>query len=343
MFPFNYLRRVGSYLVVAPHHGLCPLTVVAHGEYAEHSVHEKLLESMSAHGLAAHVPAASVGESSVEECIALERSILAASEQYLGNQDYRSFVREQAQLTVAHSNAREKPVDSLGICESYIKAILGVESPSNLIGHRELVKTLVACTPALRSHMIFQPLQPEAGQSSVRDRSRVPYALLALYYIAAEAMRAGMKRVTYQTLIGLEREFRALIALLSHSDLPMQWRRNAPIELAGAAGSEQRRAVLTIATSLLPNRQRKNPRTLGDIMLFSLPPDPIQRVLLLKNLARRLDGRIVPLGIEVHQPVASGRRVAFRRTVQRWVLDVADDDMKESLYDTLAVLASPGR
>ena len=349
LFPFNNLRLAGPYLIVAPHLGLCPLGINRPPLTNERSDYPTLLGAMTAHGITTRVPVARVARGDVKGVVARERAIVKASELFLESDDYLAFAREQLRLSTTSRAEWEQAVRSLLATVELARQLLGLSQPERRAGcvassDRDLVRVLVASTPLVRSLTVF-PLLAKGGQGMPPEPGRVVHALACLWLIASAARAAGTREVTYQTIVRLEREFRALIRILSRADSVMVWPRGVPIQFSGIDSSARRVLLLRVARALLRRRRPVRIALLGEILLEHAPTDPVERVLFLKLAASRLAGRIVPLADEERS--VRSNRVWSRNgaAIHRWLVGHVDEEtlaLSYDRYDAMRRTASAG-
>lgn len=334
LFPFNYLRHVEHYLVVAPHLGLCPLRVAPDGGTAGASCHDNLFADMATQGVHAGIPAATGLVRDVSALVALERSIVSMSEEYLSAAAYEAFVAAQCDATRDASiwnvcrtapavPTREETWRWLRlVCE-----VLGACPRPEYAEHPTLIRTMVASTPALRSLLVFRQPDRMPGHSIV-PLERVPYVLLALHTLAALALEAGMTAVSYQTLMGLYRDHGPLLRMLAYVDCVMTWHPAGVVELAMDGGPDNQRRYIRIIQAIMSTAAI--PRSLGRILCDNATQEQLDRSVFLRAVARRLADRLVPVSQE------SDRRPTAREikcAVQRWVLSRTNENLLIAVAD----------
>lgn len=332
LFPFNYLRRIGKYLIVRPHQYLCPLEIAPAGSYSRGSDHESLFDAMSSQGIAASVPSCVSGEINLDDVVTEERRVVALSEQYLDSDDYVSFAAAQTRETVS---PHPDPAPSLRRLPVLVADVMGVPLPEDFGGDRELNRTMIAVTPFLRSLLRF----PNAGPTHRYQlpQARLPHAMVCAYVFAEFARSAGMKSITFQSVAKIERDFRRIIWLLALADSVVAWRRWVPINVNGFHDSEERMRFVRLAKALLPTRLARDPETLRDILYRSMPEQPLPRVLFLRQSAELLAGNLLPLEQVESQPFKTTFGSRIRSTVHRWTLDTLNDAALQAAYDRVNV------
>lgn len=339
LFPFNNLRRLGNYLIVRPHLVLCPLTTAPPGTASACSDYSAIMNAMRSRGIAAHVPKCSFsGGDSAGEDVATERQIVSLSEQFLEHSDYFDFVR--AQLTVNASSTDGALADDserdLDCVLRLLRDLFDIPSYPEQGSDPELVRTMTALTPYLRSEFVFHDLHNRRPHNYLPlEPAKVPLAMACIFLFARAARHAGMKSVTLQTIAKIAKDLRPLAALLPYAGSVMAWRGGVPIELAGFGEPELRTAFFKLAKALLPSSQRRHPMTLGDAFREYAPADTVTRILFAKGAARHLAGSLVPLGQEalVRRDVPMRERLAA--TARRLALANGDEQFLELLYNRL--------
>jgi Fe-S-cluster containining protein len=318
LFPFNYIRKVGPYLVVSPHPKLCPLQILPGGTSSDHSRHESLHEGMAFQGLRAPFVTATSLVQDVDGLFALENEITALSETHLEGRDYLTFADAQLDAT----RRRAVPTHGLPLPPASVAADPYVELLCAVLGatpgreHREnvdLVRTMVAATPTLRSHIVLR-LPADEKAALPMTLARLPYFLLGLHTLGALACEAGMSEITYQTVMRLFKEYQALLTMLAYLDAPMAWLPEASVPLSIEGPPSFQTKYLDIARALVPKAQRRLRRPLGEILAESVEPGNVSRVTFLSRLAGPLMARIGPID------GAPRQRASARTALQHWAL-----------------------
>jgi hypothetical protein len=332
LFPFVDLTRVADVLVVAPHIGLCPLSVLPAGETSDASSHEQLLALLTADGITGHVPVADIDEGGARALIALERQIVQLCEGNHTASQYAANVAEQLALAQLMANC-ERPPDRVRAgarddVERFVRTlhdVLGVDGRSEDGRHQALLQTMIGMTPAIRSHLLFGQGAPEPDAVE-----RIPRFLLALHTLAGLAGEAGMTEITYQTVMGLFGSYRSFLGLLSNLDRVMVWKPDAEVEFAVSRDPALQSRYLAVAKALMPARQREASATLGAILAEHAAADGLERVVLLKLLAKRFAGRLVPLSASStaadapQQPRAAAQQLAMEHLSIDRLMGVTD-------------------
>jgi hypothetical protein len=344
LFPFNQIRRVGKYLLVAPHPSLCPLDVGPPADPSPLSRHEVLLEGLAGHGIAAEVPVAGVlppvaGDTGLDRVIRLEREIVALS-QAADVAHYGSFVAAQLQATAAAFGPAPPEggadLDHGSSALAYLRracSVLDVSVDEVLAPRPALTRTMVSLTPVVR-HMIVFP-DPSAAVSSPCRMSldRVPYVLYGLYLVAWLAETAGMRQVTYQTVVRLFHDFKDLLVLLAYGDAVMTWQAGIRIDLSPTGQSSFNRQYLRIARTLLRSAQSGTRLPLAAAMSAHNPFHGASRAAFLRLLTQRLTGRIVFFAPGTPRGAAR-RRPPLRNRLQHWLVGGVHENL-------LRAVASP--
>jgi len=335
LFPFNNIIRAGKFLVVAPHSELCPLQILSPNLVAERSNHSALLASMAAQGIGAPIPICSTSAGQANDVVAFEREVVELSERSLMSADYRQFADRQTQLESGGDSVRTD--DTRSAVDRFVELSRELfDTPdANYLGRDEaLVRTMIGMTPFLRSRFLFQH-DNGATQSSGAplDRKHIPFALLGLYLFAESAHRAGMRTVTFQTISQLLSRLQPLVKMVAYLDVVVAWQRDVPIKVGEFASADLRMAFVRLAKGLMPAVQQKRARPLGHLLLEQAPVDPIQRVLFLKEAAKCLAGRLVPIELEPIRRHNAGLGTKMRGRVHRWTLRNLSDDVLLAGYD----------
>jgi Fe-S-cluster containining protein len=325
LFPFNQIGIVGSHLLVAPHPDLCPLDVMPVGRPSATSDHAQLCASMAIRPISTHVAGLGVPESQASAIIDHERSIVALSERYLNETDYRAFAA--AQLDAAHHAFGEGPaVPASTQLDDYLeqlRAVLGAGAELATLCDEAVCRALTAATPSLRAHVLLWQAdkRPLGGQ----PMERLPRMLLALYCLAFSAHSAGMVRVTYQSVMTLFLRYSSLLMMLARLDAPVMWRRDVVLDLSFGGDDAAKRIYARIVQALLAARQSRNRLSLATLLTRELSIDGLDRVLFLKRLADKLTGRIV--SVEAEHTDRRVRATTARATIQQWALRHITEEM----------------
>lgn len=323
LFQFNWLRRVGPYLVVGPHQDLCPLTIADVGDRAEVSRHDQLRRGMAMRPLVTSVPScATVVDPSA--AIALERRVVELSEECLDAADYFEFcVRQLMMAGWADADART----SLAAHASTWNALVGTPARTELGRHPALTRTVIAATPMMRARLLFR-----ADGPPVLLPSRAPHAMFGAYLLAEAAIAAGASIVTIQTLSKLLPAFQSLIALLSLCDQRVRWVSDADIDLPTFADLSHRPRFLKLVRALLLSRSN-GASVLSDLLQDVAPPDPIERVLFLKDVSRGLLGRVQSVDQAEASPKPTRSLSRLRVAARHWAFTHVPEDAVQTLVN----------
>jgi hypothetical protein len=337
LFPFNGMLRYGQYLIVHPHNQLCPLQVVRYKEtLSSASRYSALLDAMREQGVAVQIRHVTATSLAAERRIACEREIVSCSEEWLHRADYLGFA--EAQLKIEMGAGLIANVDAQATIRGTIlfaSQLLGTPVQAASGGHGRLEETMVAVTPYLRALTLFHEDSEQVVEKGLLQISAcsLPAALSTLYMLAEAARISGARDITFQTLNALRSEFLPVITLVACRDMVTTWRRGAPLSLSSLGSAGLQPAFVRLARALLPANQRKEQRSLGSLLLEHAPSDAIQRSVFLKELGRKLLGKLVALE---HEPSGQGRAGVRHRvlgTMERWALAKYDDAKINVLYE----------
>ena len=319
LFPFNRFCLAGSYLIVFPHQGLCPLAIAHPGAPSVLSSHEGLHEVMAAQGIDAHMLRSVMLPETCSAQVRLERRLLRASEAYIdASRTFAAFC--DLQLT--------ETAGDVEMAGHSTPALAFVQKVGELFGRREenmycdIERTMLAMSTILRAELIFTPTPEGSVEGPLLPKELVPYALLTLYVIVGFARAAGMHRITYQTVSDLFREYRSLMHLGAHIDTVVAWRPGRMLDLRFSGTDDERKRYVRIVQRLLPATQERQPKTLYTILMSELPPMGLGRLLLLKRIAKKVAGVIIP----VDRATAARSLRTPRANLQRWALGHASAD-----------------
>jgi hypothetical protein len=293
MFPFNSIVRLGEYLLVAPHPMLCPLTILPSGTTTAQSSHEALIEELIARGVNNHVQVVSYRNGDPAAAIRRERRIVALSEEYLDTGDYPAFAAVQLALA-ASAERRGGDEARRRECEADLRAtvdlmhrVLGAQGPLATVPGDAVVRTLVAMTPLLRMEHVLAIKDAGGGLGA----ERMPYVLTALATFARLAIDAGMSRLSYQGVQSIMRENLTLLLLLSMVNRRVAWKSDGDVDVAFHGDPVSQQTYRTLAKLLLADPRGRGP-TLGELLLDNVPHAGVERVVFLRQLARRTAGRL---------------------------------------------------
>lgn len=322
LFPFNNLRKVRKYLVVSPHLSLCPLEVAA-GSGSSCSDHDKLYETMAAFGIRSSIHEAIATTGDVDTAIKQEVQIRALCDELSHLAIYRPLAVEQLRLLKGpvDDDSAETAVERF---EHDMFEALGERPSREALMNPSLVTTMIAVTPVLRSQLLFLATRDRRAPEALVPACRIPYVLIALNALAALAIDAGMRRVTYQTVMSLFTGSRSLLAILACADQSMRWRPSSAVVWPLKHEREFEPGYLAVVKSLLRGRHGQ---TLGELLSINAPTDGPRRSVFLKQVARALIGRI-----SAEAEDARGGRWNPRRAIQRLTLQ----HLSPTLLDAIA-------
>ena len=289
---FNTLKRIGRYLIVAPHIGLCPLAWSA-GTAVE-SCHDRLLRQMELAPIVQRVPRVVSGRVDPDTAIRLERelALLSASS---APRTFEDFVVEQIKVSRLITGSSDSTADSNvhSQVRSYadqLRETLGVWPSTSADIEPQLLRTMVSAAPSIRALMVFIPRNTEP----MPPLDRIPYILLTLQKVVALAAEAGMSTATYQTAFEVLRAYRGLFSLSAWLDVHMRWDVRARVALYPAPNQADDTfdASLQLAHGLLSSTDRKRP--LGQLLASCCGEAPEGRLQKLEQLSSSCTGRLVP-------------------------------------------------
>jgi Fe-S-cluster containining protein len=333
LFPFNNLRRLGPYLIVAPHSSLCPLAV-SYPERSSCSDHAALFESLAAQPIAARVRGFTSEFANPADLIARERQIVTLSDANGHARSYLPFVAGQILLDTASAGSTSTGIELVTDAVNRIAAVLGTPRAESFSENPELVRTMIAVTPFLRAQLVLAEQRPaDKPQQRPVTGARVALSILATYLLGDAAMTAGMKEISFQTLAKLSQDFRALISMLACLPEVMVWRDRAPIDAISLVDANDRRRFVRIAKALMASSQRHTRVPLGDVLSAHAPGDAVHRVLFMKAVADRLAGHLT----EIDGPESTSHEASPRQRVSnafnRWMIVNFDEDLVQSVYE----------
>jgi hypothetical protein len=342
LFPFNQLRRVGGYLVVAPHASLCPLNIVAPPEQSALSGHDDLFAAMSAQTIRLDVPEIHLERlsGSAGALFELENSLVRESERSIEHQDFLGFAAAQSAITSAwRADLQESAATSVSRSEletfrTIVCTVLGMSPSAAQLEEPVLVRTLIATAAYIRSQVLFGPWTHAAGQMRI-DLERLPHFLVTLHVLLALARDAGMRDVSFQTVSAVCSTHWRLLQLLTYADCAMVLNRTSTVAWPLGGNSEGEALYLTTLRELMPNKQRKRKRALWSILCEQMPAAPVNRHSFLAQVAARVGPNLAMLGGS--PPTAVSRRQTYRAALQRWVLSNCDARVMISVAAKLSV------
>ena len=291
LFPFNSLKIVGEYLIVEPHPHLCPLAVASSSSSL--SAHGGLLASMQMQGIYQEIERVHDPDQEIGAVLALEREIRDL--QHDANATIESFVASQIALTakafgLGSPRTQAEALDSVMRFKPHLETLLGC-SPARERKSSETEATLWAATATLRSQLQFLPIK-SAKPALALPPVRIPRFILALHSLLALAAEAGMKSLTYQTVMGIAREYPVLLRFCAWSDEPMAWRASRG-QITRRKG-ESRDAFKRYVEAARMLGSNDSSLVLGDVLSKCCGEEPLGRLNRLERLCRRLASSIVP-------------------------------------------------
>lgn len=149
-------------------------------------------------------------------------------------------------------------------------------------------------------------------------------ATWALFLVASAASRAGMRKISIQTLCQLQMDLAPILTLMAYCTRVVCWRSRAPIALDHFEDEETTVRFVRVARALLPGLQHRHPRMLGDVLVEHAPPTPLARQRFLTRIAHLAADSFVPLGEEAPLPPLRSRS-PLRSVVERWALANLDE------------------
>lgn len=339
LFPFNHFGRIGRFLLVRPHPGLCPLTVNPSASESAGSAHQFLLQELAVAGVTVPIPEYATSEPDIERLVALERAITTASARRDTVPTYRAFVLKQIALARAHDLVTDdRSAHDTALHDFATRSQRWFGLPETAADHAdpELTQILVGLTPYLRSTLLFRRASGSTGSAVVQlPLALVPYALLVLALVVAAAKEVGVRHITFQSVTRLLDDFGPVIWLLSQQDQQLCWRRDERIPLSPLQSGHLRTAFVEVARALLPASQARTPRSLSEILSAYAPASPADRALFIRELAPALFNAVVPVSEEHLSRRSKGVR-AIRRAaqsrVERWMLASFEPDALLALH-----------
>jgi hypothetical protein len=329
LFPFNDIRIVGDFLVVLPHPHLCPLGVDTSPQGSDLSDHTRLLRDMASSPIKASPTRLRSPDGQVEQVMAIEAAMLQAVK-HNGRVDISSFVQAQADAfnVLAPRSSPDRTTWDVQSYSSQLRSVLGAWPSDSADGSRQLAEVIVAAAPSLRIRAAV------AGSRSTHmvppiDQSRLPLLLLALHKILALAIDAGMKVVTYQTVMRIFVSYQPLLCLLANLDQVLAWHPHAAMQIGRQPVNDSLRDYLRVARLLLPGEQRRHRRVLSEVLAGCVSGGTTARLHRLNSLAGKLSGLVV-LEHELHRY----GRVRLMPSVQRAMLRWFDDHTLLSMMNS---------
>jgi Fe-S-cluster containining protein len=321
LFPFNNIKEVAGYLVVAPHRGLCPLEVVKPGVYSQLSDHAELFTAMAA-GVDTDIARAVPIATDVDVLVGLERDIAGEARDRMWSGDYAGFVERQVELTLRArgvSSGGQLGHDDYSVDEHYrhMWLMLGIVPAPSLLHDVGIVAALVASTPAIRADIVFRVDQDGRTATRLAELGRLPRLCAALHVLTTLTAMTGVRTVTYQTIQGLMKSHHAFLWMLALVDEVVEWRRDAVVNSWDSGDEQSRRLYLNLVRALLPSYQSRARARLGEVVAKCLPDGLSDRALFLRAVAPRIVD-----GLEGTEKRARRRwsRTSVRAAIQHWAI-----------------------
>jgi hypothetical protein len=329
LFPFNHFVLCGSHLMVMPHGSLCPLEIVDDGRSSDQSAHGQLLAELELRGIDAHVPQCRSDYPNIGEIVGTERRVLQLSETLAGCDDY---------LLMAEAQLKELPPEatSLSTLTRYdrvkryverVRAVCGIEGGRCALSQHE-VAMMLALTPTIRARLLFRS-NVEGEPAFEVPRTDLPLLLLVLVEMLGVAREAGLREVTYQSIMKFVSQYDAFLRMMALLDEVLVWRPDCRIDLSWPSGSDrERRSYWAVARALLLGSQRRSPITFGDVILRHAPEDGLERVLFVKRLGHKLAHKTmlysnsVDWSCRLRHPRAMLQQATLARVDEKFAADV---------------------
>lgn len=327
LFPFNYIRRIGTHLIVAPHPWLCPLRIVAGAPDRAESEHGALFEAMRSGGITARVPSCSTEDRDANQVIAHERRMVDLSDAYVERWDVRAFLGAMAGADDATA-AWPDTTSAFDRIAGHAAALLDLPVASGVEQSPDLARVLVAASPFIRAQLTFRGLSEDRDGWCRIDPARRAHALFVLYLFAESARVAGTTPVTFQTVSKLFRDMRPLIVLVANLDRAMAWTATSSMPLPVLRDESQQRAFVRLAKALMAHEQRRHPTSVGELLLEHAPRPIGHRITFIKELARVLVAELAPVDAEPR--AAAGPSVKTR--VRQWMFRSLSESVLVAAY-----------
>jgi hypothetical protein len=268
-----------------------------------------------------------------ERIVSLELAIREAANRFEAGASYLEFAVQQLLLTCS----LEPSVSGDLGCPSATAAaellegfqarsleLLGIRSEPEALNDAALVRTAVLATSTLRASIIFRPTVGRTAHSEVGGGvGRLPYVMQGVFLLAALAHDAGMASVTFQTLMRLADVFAPVLNLLANADRAVEWKAGVMIPpMPSDCTDDLLTPYLSVVRDLLPRRQRRTRRPLGDVLADAAPRDAVDRVRFLTLVGQVSQNNLIALGHALDGRTSVTR--ALRAGLQRTVLGALD-------------------
>jgi Fe-S-cluster containining protein len=334
LFPFNFIRRCGRRLIVAPHPSLCPLAVETSSRQNAHSDHQALLRDMESQGIMSGIGRAVCIAERPERAFSLEEAVVAASEHHLNDANYLAFIGKQIRL---HEETGEPEIatECVAYCMDLAESLF--EMPRSLVEGSDplLTRAMVGATPYLRTQFVF-PDADDRAQLTNLTLAHVPVAMFWVFIYATAARHAGMQTITFQTLSKITQDFAPVIRMMAIATEEVRWRSGVSLDLARVRDRTARDRLIRMSRALLPAVQASARLSLGEILRQNAPPEPYERAVFLRDTARHTAGKLAFAGSHRPYPVTTLRK-RIGGSVERWLLQLTDDQQAGEFYDLLAM------
>ena len=299
LFPFNDIRQVGDWLVVSPHQSLCPLRVSSPTADNPCSSYASLLSEMKRGGVRNQITKCGCPPHLAAQVIALERRIVDLAHSKMVALSYADFAIAQMSLT-QESGLLASPVADTDLKSCHagftdtLYQVCDVDDLAVDVGDLDVL--LIGMTPTLRARLLFP--RRDVDERWVRSQlAYLPLFLTALAMFVRLCVSAGMKAITYQTVSRLCSDNESLFHMLAHLSTVMVWDGSKAPKIIVSGDSAYQAMWLRILAALQPLKQNSAGASLGRILTDSLRTRDLERVLMIKQLAKDLDGNIIPLAL----------------------------------------------
>lgn len=336
LFPFNRICAVGEYLVVTPHESLCPLAMSSSTQPCEESSHDALFATMRTHGLSIGIPSAEPIVRDIDRLIQLERRIAESVAQFRGR-SFFEFVEYQAELTrlsglIDIDEEATARTDAYLMMASFWDLLDAKEADLGDAG--KIDDLMLTMTPSLRASLVFRETS-SAHVDCIKHITLdlVPVYLLLIRLFGQLAGQAGMREITFQTIMRLVTSFHSLWSLLTFVNVQLVWRPASEFDLYAPAEPEFQRALIGVAKALTNKSQSARPLTLGEVLREHNEWVGVNRIRFLNFISVRLHGKIQPLKSAAAKAPVSLRSV--RNALRHWVVASFDVQSLESVAPRL--------
>lgn len=301
-------------MIVSPHTHLCPLAVSS--DRSTGAKHEDLLPLVAAESERAGQVSDCL-TSDHERVVATEERIVAGSAVFFEAADIGGFLAlQQDEMLRGGFAAGNIDVSLTGQWLAEVRRLLPGVFDDLSHDEPEVARVVIATSPTLRAGALFPP---RGKPSLVFEIGAISRIAAVVYLLALVARRAGMKRVTYQTVMKIYRDNLGLIWLLVHLDWKLKWSSGAIANLSYFRPHARYRAYLVALRQLQTSRPAQS---LGDVLLASLTREDQLTVPAVKQMAHLFCDR---LGRDVSADVSLRDRARAR--LQRWLTNTLSPDV----------------